>query len=78
MVHHPQVNGKIFIFRSCFISLQFKAKYLVNIMALTLFKQSQLDKILLGVSISFVVLFAVTLTMNWIRNPDTLEPVFVS
>jgi hypothetical protein len=45
-------------------------------MALPPFKQSQLGKILLGVSIFFVVLFAVTLIMNWISNPDMFTPVF--
>jgi multisubunit Na+/H+ antiporter MnhB subunit len=45
-------------------------------MALPPFKQSQIGKILLGVSIFFVVLFAVTLIMNWISNPDMFKPVF--
>ena len=45
-------------------------------MALPPFKQSQLGKILLGVSIFFVVLFAVTLIMNWVSNPDMFTPVF--
>jgi len=45
-------------------------------MALPPFKQSQLGKILLGISIFFVVLFAVTLIMNWISNPDMFTPVF--
>ena len=39
------------------------------------FKQSQLGKILLGVSIFIVVLFAITLVMNWISNPDMFKPV---
>jgi len=47
-------------------------------MALPPFKQNQLGKILLGVSIFFVVLFAVTLIMNWINNPDMFKPVFDS
>ena len=45
-------------------------------MALPSFKQSQLGKISLGVSILFVVLFAITLVMNWISNPDMFKPVF--
>jgi len=45
-------------------------------MAIPPFKQSQLGKILLGVSIFFVVLFAVTLIMNWVSNPDMFTPVF--
>jgi len=45
-------------------------------MALPPFKQSQLGKILLGISIFFVVLFAVTLIMNWVSNPDMFTPVF--
>jgi len=45
-------------------------------MALPPFKQSKLGKILLGVSIFFVVLFAVTLIMNWVSNPDMFTPVF--
>ncbi len=45
-------------------------------MALPPFKQSQLGKILLGISIFFVVLFAVTLIMNWISSTDMFKPVF--
>ena len=45
-------------------------------MALPPLQQNRLGKILLGVSIIFVVLFAITLAMNWISNPDMFRPVF--
>ena len=45
-------------------------------MALPPFKQSQLGKILLGVSIFFVVLFAITLIMNWIQQSGHVQAGF--
>ena len=45
-------------------------------MALPPFQQNRLGKILHGVSIIFVVLFAITTVMNWIGNPDMFRPVF--
>ena len=47
-------------------------------MALPPFQQNRLGKILLGVPIIFVVLFVITLAMNWISNPDMFRPVFGS
>ena len=47
-----------------------------SFMALPPFEQNRLGKILLGVSIIFVVLFAITLVMSWISNQDMFWPVF--
>jgi len=69
-------TDKFFILRSRQISWHDQTGFGAIFMALPPFKQSQLGKILLGVSIFFVVLFAVTLIMNWISNPDMFKPVF--
>jgi len=68
------------IFFSDFAALAFRGMILSIkeqlFMALPPFQQNRLGKILLGVSIIFVVLFAITLVMNWISNPDMFRPVF--
>jgi hypothetical protein len=47
-------------------------------MAIQPFGQKQLGKILLGVSVFFVLLFAVTLIVYWVNDPDMFNPVFGS
>ena len=47
-------------------------------MAVQPFGQNQLGKILLGVSIFFVLLFAVTLIVLWVNDPDMFNRVFGS
>ena len=47
-------------------------------MAIQPFGQKQLGKILLDVSVFFVLLFAVTLIVYWVNDPDMFNPVFGS
>ena len=47
-------------------------------MAIQPFGQKQLGKILLGVSVFFVLLFAVTLIVYWVNDPDMFNPGFGS
>ena len=47
-------------------------------MAIQPFGQKQLGKILLGVSVFFVLLFAVTLIVYRVNDPDMFNPVFGS
>ena len=45
-------------------------------MAIQPFGQKQLGKILLGVSVFFVLLFAVTLIVYLVNDPDMFNPVY--
>ncbi|MBL6774602.1 MAG: hypothetical protein ISQ26_04240 [Candidatus Puniceispirillum sp.] len=45
-------------------------------MALSPFPQNRLGKIILAISIIFVLLFASLVVMHWLNNPETLNPVF--
>lgn len=47
-------------------------------MAIQPFGQKQLGKILLGVSVFFVLLFAVTLIVYWVNDPDIFNPGYGS
>ena len=83
--HYSKINISAYRFGtkkifSDFATLAFRGMILAikeqSFMALPPFQQNRLGKILLGVSIIFVVLFAITLVMNWISDPDMFRPVF--